>query len=678
MTTTTPAAPQQANSALKELTLRGVLLGGLITLVFTAANIYLGLKVGLTFATSIPAAVISMAVLRRFKNHSIMENNIVQTIASAAGTLSAIIFVLPGLVMIGWWTGFSYWETAFVCAIGGILGVTYSIPLRRALVTGSDLPYPEGVAAAEVLKVGDAQGSVAENKAGLHTIIVGALASAGMGLIAAMKLAAGSLSNAFRFGGGATMIGSSLSLALIGVGHLVGLGVGAAMIVGLLISYGVLLPIFTADEVSSLSAGADVSDIVGSTFSSDVRFIGAGTMAIAAVWTLVKIIGPIVSGMRESLASSRSRQAGSTVPLQERDLPFTVVVGVTIASMLPIGLLLWLFVKDTPLVHHTGALIALSIVYVLLVGLLVAAICGYMAGLIGASNSPISGVGIIVVISAALLIKVVTGGGNADNADGLIAYTLFTSAVVFGIATISNDNLQDLKTGQLVGATPWKQQVALMLGVLFGAAIIPPVLQLMYTGFGFVGMEGAGADALAAPQAALLSSVAQGIFSDSLDWSLIGMGAAIGAVIIVIDEVLRKTTKSKQLPPLAVGMGMYLPVSLTLIVPIGATIGVFYDKWAAKGTHPELMKRLGVLMATGLIVGESLFGVLYAGIIAATGNGDPLAVVGDSYPATIANWAGFILFAGLIIGCYLWVKNLAVRTAAATPPPAQREQAAGL
>ena len=362
MTTKTPTTGERsADSPIKELTIRAVIIGGLITLVFTAANVYLGLKVGLTFATSIPAAVISMAILRRFADHTVQENNIVQTIASAAGTLSAIIFVLPGLVMIGWWTGFSYWETACVVAVGGILGVTYSIPLRRALVTGSDLPYPEGVAAAEVLKVGDTHGSVEENKRGLKVIIVGGLVSAGMSLLTAMKLAAGSLKSAFHVGSGGSMFGFSISMALVGVGHLVGVGVSVAMLVGVAISHGVLLPVISSGLQPE--EGDTFAEFVQSTFNGDVRMAGAGAMTVAALWTLLKIIGPIVRGIKESLASSRHRKAGDVLPLTERDMPMSVVVTVTLASMLPIGALLWLFVKDTDISHHVGSLITVSIIF---------------------------------------------------------------------------------------------------------------------------------------------------------------------------------------------------------------------------------------------------------------------------------------------------------------------------
>ncbi|MGN6414028.1 OPT family oligopeptide transporter [Flexivirga sp.] len=650
------AESSAGRSVVRELTVRGIVIGGLITLVFTAANVYLGLKVGLTFATSIPAAVISMAVLRYFADHSVVENNIVQTIASAAGTLSAIIFVLPGLVIVGWWNGFPYWTTMAVCLVGGILGVAYSIPLRRALVTGSDLPYPEGVAGAEVLKVGDTREGADENKRGLRVIIVGSLAAAAFSLLAALKVVAGSLQKVFHVGSGGTMIGSSLSLALIGVGHLVGLGVGIAMIVGLLISFGVLLPIKSSGH---LPAHGDITDAVSGVFATDVRFIGAGAIAVAAVWTLLKIIGPIIGGIKDAIVSNRARQGGEELDVTERDMPITIVAGIVLLSLIPIALLLWGFAHDTNLRGSLVGLIVLSLIFVLLIGLVVAAVCGYMAGLIGSSNSPISGVGILVVLAAALLIKAMFGGGSGAHAEALVAFTLFTAAIVFGVATISNDNLQDLKTGQLVGSTPWKQQVALVIGVVFGSLVIPPIMDLMNNSFGFLGAPGAGKDALAAPQASLISSLAKGVFGGSLDWGLIGLGAAIGVVVIVIDEVLGKTTGRLRLPPLAVGMGMYLPISLTLMIPLGAVIGTFYDRWADRNTaNPVRVKRLGVLVATGFIVGESLFGVLLAAIVAATGKDSPLAVVGDGF----LHWSeglGAVLFVVLIAGVYQWTRKVA-------------------
>ncbi|WIA56303.1 oligopeptide transporter, OPT family [Sphingobium sp. WTD-1] len=637
-----------------ELTLRGVILGALITLLFTAANVYLGLKIGLTFATSIPAAVISMAVLRLFATGTILENNIVQTIASAAGTLSAIIFVLPGLVIIGWWQGFPYWLSACTIALGGILGVMYSVPLRRALVTGSDLPYPEGVAAAEVLKVGaGSREGLEENKRGLAAIVMSSIAAAGFSIIAKTKILAEEAATFFKLGAGASSVSTSFSMALIGVGHLVGISVGAAMFVGLLISWVGIVPYLT----SPLPAGADLADLVGTTFRMKARFIGAGTIGIAAIWTLLKILGPIISGIRSALNAAKVRKSGDagTLDITERDLPIGIVFGTILASLVPIAVLLWIFAQGGPIAANPVPIIGLTLAYILVAGIVIASVCGYMAGLIGASNSPISGVGILAVLGASLILAAIYGSGHPEQSQALIAYALFTTAIVFGVATISNDNLQDLKTGQLVGATPWKQQIALVLGVLFGALVIPPVLDLLNSAFGFAGAPGAKATALPAPQAALISALAKGVLGGDLDWGLIGFGAGIGVVVVALDELLGKTGKMR-LPPLAVGMGIYLPMALTLLIPVGAVIGHFYNRWSLRQANPEFAERMGVLMATGFIVGESLFGVAFAGIVASTDSDAPLALVAESHwtvPLSV------LVFAGVIAALYARLRHWA-------------------
>ena len=649
------------DTPLRELTIRGIVLGAIITVLFTAANVYLGLKLGITFATSIPAAVISMAVLRFFANSTIHENNIVQTIASAAGTLSAIIFVLPGLIMIGWWTGFPFWLSVAVIGLGGILGVMYSVPLRRALVTGSDLPYPEGVAAAEVLKVGAGVGGVEENKRGLAAIVLSSIVSAAYAILAQTKLVATEAARSFPLGAGATTVTTSLSMALIGVGHLVGLAVGIAMLVGLVISWFVLVPWQTG--LAGLASAADLETLVSTTFRAKVRFIGAGTIGVAAIWTLLKIIGPIVTGVTSALAASRARQDGGqgSLVLAERDIPIGIIGLTILGSMIPIGLLLSAFAQSGPIAAAPALTIGLSLLYILVAGAIIAAITGYMAGLIGASNSPVSGVGILTVLGISLILVAIFGRGiGVDASQSLVAFALFVTAIIFGVATIANDNLQDLKTGQLVGATPWRQQVALIIGVMFGALVIPPILTILNDAFGFQGAPGAGPNALAAPQAALISAIAQGVLGGNLDWGLIGLGAAIGVAVIIADEVLRRTGK-RSLPPLAVGMGIYLPMSLTLLIPVGAAIGHFYNKWAMRTASPEFAERMGVLMATGLIVGESLFGVVFAAIVGATDNDAPLALV-DEFA-----WAvplGLVVFAGAIAYLYL---NTRRKASAALP-----------
>ena len=642
--------------SLRELTLRGIVLGALLTLLFTAANVYLGLKLGITFATSIPAAVISMAVLKFFADSTIQENNIVQTIASAAGTLSAIIFVLPGLIMVGWWTGFPFWLSVAVIGLGGVLGVMYSVPLRRALVTGSDLPYPEGVAAAEVLKVGAGVGGAEENKRGLAAIVLSSLVSAAYAIVAQTKLVAAEAARSFPFGAGATTVSTSLSMALIGVGHLVGLAVGIAMLAGLIISWFVLVPWQTG--LAGIASAADIETLVSATFREKVRFIGAGTIGVAAIWTLLKIIGPIIKGVTSAISASRARKLGGqdSLAITDRDIPIGII-GVTIlGSLIPIGLLLSAFAQSGPIAAAPGLTIGLSLLYIFVAGAIIAAITGYMAGLIGASNSPVSGVGILTVLGISLILVAIFGRDiGVDASQSLVAFALFVTAIIFGVATIANDNLQDLKTGQLVGATPWRQQVALIIGVIFGSLVIPPILTILNDAFGFQGAPGAGPNALAAPQAALISAIAQGVLGGSLDWGLIGLGGAIGVGAIIIDEILRKTGK-RSLPPLAVGMGIYLPMSLTLLIPVGAAIGTAYNKWATRAPNPAFAERLGVLMATGLIVGESLFGVAFAAIVGATDNDAPLAVV-DEFA-----WAvplGIIAFAGAIAFLYLQTRGKA-------------------
>ena len=665
------AKPLSSATPRTELTVRGLIIGIVITLVFTAANVFFGLKAGLTFATSIPAAVISMAILRGFKDSTMQENNIVQTVASSAGTLSAIIFVLPGLVMIGWWTGFPFWVTFGICATGGILGVMYTIPLRRALVTDSDLPYPEGVACAEVLKVGGGDDAVAasaeSSKSGLFAVAAGTIVSAVFAVVVATKVFAGSVAQYFHVGdrGGASGYDFSLSFALLAVGHLVGLWVGLAMLLGALIAWGWAVPHYT---MLAAATGA-AADMAQAAWGSKVRFIGAGTIGVAAIWTLAKLVKPVISGLSSAMASSRARKAGQgdTLPRTEHDMPIGIVGLISLLCLLPIGWLLGDFSVVTGLGSHLWLLVIGGLVFVVIMGFLVSAVCGYMAGLIGSSNSPLSGVGILVVIIAALLVLVagVKSELAGDAGKGLVAFALFATSVVFAVATIANNNLQDLKTGQLVDATPWKQQVALVVGVLVGAAVIPPVLDLLNEAYGFAGMPGVDpARALAAPQAGLISALAQGVIQGNIDWSLIILGGAIGVALIVLDAVLGRTTKSAALPPLAVGLGIYLPTSTTLMIVVGAIVGWYFDKRAERGPKPESTKQLGVLLASGMIVGESIIGVIIAAIVVFSGKGAPLALVGDGF-GTAAIWIGGIAFVAVNVALYRWVARLGRTSATA-------------
>jgi putative OPT family oligopeptide transporter len=641
-----------------ELTLRAIGLGVLLTVVFTAANVYFGLKAGLTFSTSIPAVVISMALLRWLGNTSAQENNIVQTVASTAGTLSSIIFVLPGFIMIGWWTGFPYWQSVAICATGGILGVMYSIPLRRALVTTSDLPYPEGTACAEVIKVGSGdvtdKDSVESSGKGLKAVLLGSLVSALYLVAIQMRLFLGDVAHNFRLGNDArapvTGFDFQLSFALFGIGHLVGICVGIAMFVGALIGWAWGVPHFSALH----PAAGDTGELAGVTWSHYVRYVGAGAIAVSAIWTLAKLVKPVIGGLKGAIASSQARKAGKgdTLARTEHDIPVDQVGLISLICILPICWLLWNFARGAGLGDHALLLTIGGIVIVVVLGFLVSTVCGYMAGLIGASNSPLSGIGILVVATTALfLVVTVKSSLPPEMGKALVAYALFVTAVVFNVAAIANNNLQDLKTGQLVESTPSKQQWALVIGVIASALVIPPVLDLVNKAYGFAGAPGATAHALPAPQAGLSSALAQAVIqNDPEKWQLMSWGALVGAIIVAVDWVLSKTTKSQRLPPLAVGLGIYLPTAATLMVTVGAVVGWWFDKRADRTSRPDATKQLGVLLASGLIVGESVLAVLFTALVAFKGTPFPIAVVGDSF-TTASEWlagAAFVIVTWLL------------------------------
>lgn len=655
-------APPSSAAARRELTWRALLLGGALTFIFTAANVYFGLRVGLTFSTALPAAVISMALLRHFRDNSLVENNITQTLASAAGAVATMIFVLPGLVMVGWWNDFPYWTTMAVCFVGGTLGVMMSVPLRRALVINSDLPYPEGIAGAEILRVGETSAEGAEENAfGLRTMIFGGVLSIAMSLLVSLQLAAAEVGRNFKVGNGGTGVAVTISMGLLAIGHLIGLSSGIALITGTAISWGVLLPWRTQ------GATGGIDDVVGTIFSTEVRFIGAGAIAVAAIWTLLKLIKPIATGLAGIAATSRARKQGAALDVTERDLPGSVVGGTVVVALLPIAWLLWRFAEGGPVADAFPMALAATLFFILAIGAVVAAVTGYMAGLIGTSNSPVSGVGILSIIVGALMVAMLfPGQHSAADTQALVAYALFATSFVFGIALIANDNLQDLKTGQLVGSTPWKQQLALVLGVLAGSLVVPPVLNLLHDTMGFAGAPGAGPNALAAPQASLISSLAQGVLGGTARWDLMGLGGAIIAGVIVIDELLGRRAAAKggkglRLPPLGVAMGMYLPASLIIPTSIGAFLGHIWDSRAERSRNPEFLKRSGVLLATGIVVGDSLFGLAFAGSVAALGEA-PFAVVGDEF-AGPAQAIALVAMAALIALGYTRTRSAARRWA---------------
>lgn len=658
---------------LPELTARGMLLGAVLTVIFTASNVYLGLKVGLTFSSAIPAAVISMAILKMFKGSNILENNMVQTQASAAGTLSAVIFIIPGLLMIGYWQGFQFWQTLLVSACGGCMGVLFTIPLRRAMVVHSDLPYPEGIAAAEILKVGSGQAGSQSTGGGLKEILSGSFVSGFVALCTnGFQVLSGECHFWFSTGRSVWQLPFGFSTALMGAGYLIGIMSGLAMLTGILIAWGGCVPYFTAQEIplDGQSIGAFASGI----WSQKVRLIGAGTMGIAAVWTLLTLVKPVVAGVKESLQSMHAPKEQQALHRMDIDMSLSSVGLIFLVMLVGLVGTFYSFVGAAALpMGETMIFVIVGVAVAVLMGFFVAAACAYMAGLIGTSSSPISGIGIMgIIISSLVMYALCSYFGIFDLPGGTkfaTAIAIFTTSIIISIACISNDNMQDLKTGYLVGATPWRQQVALLLGCVVGAVVIAPVLNLLYEAYGFPGaMPRPGMDealALSAPQAGLMTTIATGIFSQNLAWEYIYMGIGLGIILVAVNVFLQHISDRKLgLPPLAVGMGIYLPPTVVTPLVIGAVVGYGLD-WYLKRRAQESTnvtsavedgRRRGTLVASGFIVGESIMGVLIAAMIVFSlsggGSDAPLALVGKSFAPT-ADWLGLAVNALIVCG-FVW------------------------
>ncbi|PPA76713.1 oligopeptide transporter, OPT family [Achromobacter spanius] len=683
-----------ANVTLPELTFRGILLGALITVIFTASNVFLGLKVGLTFSSAIPAAVISMSVLRLFKDANILENNMVQTQASAAGTLSSIIFILPALVMMGHWQGFPFWQTLGICAAGGMLGVMFTIPLRHVMVVQSNLPYPEGVAAAEILRVGsaeraqdaadDAQATSGQPvintpakpvATGMGDIVAGGVVAAAVSFAASgLRVLGDSVSGWFALGGAVFRLPMGFSLALLGAGYLIGIVAGLAMLTGLIISWGIAVPVLTA--MGDMPAGQSLAQYATGLWASQVRFIGAGVIGVGAIWTLATLFMPMARGVKASfsaLTSAGAARAGQA-PRTERDLSAGWISIVTLVLVAVLVVTFQVFLSGAPVsAAAVWKLVAYAVLFAFVFGFLVAAACGYMAGLVGSSTSPISGVGIVAIVLVSLLMLTL-GGELLQAQNGVqmaIALSIFSTSAVVAVASISNDNLQDLKTGWLVGATPWRQQVALLIGCVVGAAVISPVLELLYNAYGFAdAMPRAGMDpaqALSAPQATLMLAITRGIFTHQLNWTMILIGMAVGVALIVVDEILKRTCRVARIPVLAVGIGIYLPPTVAAPIVAGAVLAWLLERAlrrrAAAAGKPyaqfaDAANRRGVLIASGLIVGESLVGVLMAGIIGAAGTDAPLAIAGEGFAVT-ASYLGLAVFVWVAVLFWRRVMRLA-------------------
>lgn len=656
---------------LPELTLRGCILAMLITMVFTAGNVYMGLKISFTFNSAIPAAVISMAILRSLRNANILENTMVQTFASSAGTLSSVIFVLPALIMLGFWTSFPFWQTTLLCVVGGILGVMFTIPLRRALVVESDLPYPEGVAAAEILRVGDSRHDVKADKkeAGVREILCGTLIAGFFTLFSrGFHWFAEALVYYTKIGPGIWGISMDYSLALVGAGYLTRIRAGVAMLIGFIIAWGIAIPCLSW----GMPIEKSIVDTAMQLWVTKVRFIGVGTIAVAAIWTVLLLLKPIWVGMKSSMqAMAHIRLHGkASIPRTEKDIPITTVLSCIGLLIIPlIGIFgYFIYIEHLPITStEMIVLTVLCVLFVLVMSFMMASICGYMAGLVGSSNSPISSIGVVSTIGASiLLLFVLSPSVNAQYSQLTIALAIYMASAVIAAGCISNDNMQDLKTGQLLGATPWRQQVALIFGVVVGAIVIPFILQVLYTAYGFPGsLPHAGmnpAETLSAPQAVMMSAIASGIITHNLEWQMIDIGIVIAVFFIILDATVLKRYNCR-MSVIAMGSGIYLPASATVAIVVGSFLSFFIERYlkkraAAKKQDAHAFStqplRRATLFASGLIVGESLVGVFIAMLIAFSGDQYPISLAGSGFES-IAKWLAIPVFAAIIVFNYYYV-----------------------
>ena len=613
-----------------EITVKAIFLSIILSIVLSAAMAYLGLYAGMTVSASIPAAIVSMGILRLFRNSNILENNIVQTAASAGESLAAgVIFTIPALVIIGYWDSIDAWEVTKIAMMGGILGVLFTVPLRRALILKAKLKFPEGVATAKVLETGHESDP---DKSANSLKIIG---------ISALIGGIAKLGTKFGFNiwseviGGATTIkntifgmGSSLSPSLISVGYIVGRNIGILAFSGGLISWAIGIPIYSyLENVYNEDAWEAANNI----WSKKIRYLGVGAMVVGGIWSIIQLAKPLIESMKLSL-KTLNRDSDS-VPLEERDLPINYVFIGVLVLLVPICLTYF------NVIQSWGAAVILSLTMCIF-GFLFSAVAAYMAGVVGSSNNPISGVTIATILFTSLLILALFGKESGAAA------AILVGAVVCCAAAIGGDNLQDLKTGNIVGATPWKQQIMQVIGVISAALSLGFILMILDGAYGIADVT--RETSLDAPQATLMASVAEGVFEGNLEWTIICIGAIIGLLIILVDQYQLKRGSDFRVPILAVAIGMYLPIELTFPIFIGGMINHYANKISSqKG------KNNGLLMAAGLITGEALMAIFIA---------IPLffekALPKYSLPDEMyANIIGVIILVCIIIGLYRTAKE---------------------
>ncbi len=636
-----------ADKTLPEVTVKAFILGAILSIILSAANAYLGLFAGMTVSASIPAAVMSMAILKLFKTSNILENNIVQTAASAGESVAAgAIFTFPALIIMGYWTDFSYLETMLIALCGGVLGVLFTIPLRSALIVKQKLLFPEGVATAELLKTGEKGGD------SVKYLVWGALLGAGIKVAeAGFKLWDGVAEAAAVVGNKAyAYMGMNLSPALIAVGYIVGVRIAFLVFAGGAISWWIAIPIYMAmngmpEAGNEVNAGYDI-------WSQQIRYLGVGAMVVGGLWALISLKESLVFAVKSGLEAIKNKEAGGTILRTEKDAPMSWVIIAIGAMIVPIFIIYIREIEDVTIT------ILMSILMII-AGFLFSAVAGYMAGLVGSSNNPISGVTIATILTSALILLALLGSGAEKGP----AAAILIGAVVCCAAAIAGDNMQDLKAGHILGATPYQQQIMQMVGVVSAAVTIPLVLQLLNTAYGFGPVTEAQPDALAAPQATLMASVAEGVFTGDLPWTMVYIGMAIGVGIILVDKFQESRGSDFRVPVLAVAVGLYLPFELDSAIMLGGLIAWAVSRYQQKNrgkasdadfkVSTEASNNAGLLFASGLITGEALIGILLAIPVAIYGSSNVLALVSESF----GSLPGLIVILGVTYMMYAIAKK---------------------
>ena len=613
-----------------QLTFKAIVTGVLLSIILSWANAYIGLFAGLTVSASIPAAVLSMAVLGLFKRSNILEHNIVQTAASAGESLAAgVIFTLPALLILNYWNVFDYWWVSVIAGVGGLLGVMYTIPLRHSLIVSENLAFPEGQATAQVLKAGQ------ERSGEVRFLALGA------GLGALLKLCEtgfrtwdGIAQWAGRIAGDSiAYIGSNLSPALIGVGYIVGLNIATLVLLGGMLSWNVALPVFGAfylenyPDLAASVSGLSAADAAFAIWSGQIRYLGVGAMIAGGLWAIISLRGSLVEAFRRGFGKSGAGAGAET----DRDTPMRYVL----TAVVCLAVFMWFIYYNV--VDSAGVSLAMTLLMAT-TGFLFSAVAAYMAGLVGSSNNPVSGVTIATILFSSLLMLWLVGSGEASAP----AAVIMIGAVVCCAAAIGGDNMQDLKAGRIVGSTPYKQQVMQVVGVVSATFFLAPVLNLMLEAYGIGPATPERPDSLLAPQATLMASVAQGVLGGELPWNMIGIGAGAGAIIIILDEALKARKSTFRTPVLAVAVGIYLPVELAVPIFLGGLLSFMAGR--ARGGAPA---RPGSLLAAGLITGEALVGIAIAVPIVLSGNRNVLML-----PFSAGTWLGITAVAVVAVLLY--------------------------